>query len=184
MLNDTVLRLCEVPNIVGIKDATGNLDRGRELLSRCPGDFAVYSGDDATAAELMLAGARGNISVTANVDPARMAALCRAALAGDAARTRALDAGLAELNRVLFIESNPIPVKWALLEMGLIGPGIRLPLRIIEVEGDAAAPVNRTYGTTGVLTRIRLPLTPLSPPCQAPVRKALLDLGLLATCEA
>ncbi len=154
MLNDTVLRLCEVPNIVGIKDATGNLDRGRELLSRCPGDFAVYSGDDATAAELMLAGARGNISVTANVDPARMAALCRAALAGDAARTRALDAGLAELNRVLFIESNPIPVKWALLEMGLIGPGIRLPL------------------------------TPLSPPCQAPVRKALLDLGLLATCEA
>ena len=154
MLNDTVLRLCEVPNIVGIKDATGNLDRGRELLSRCPGDFAVYSGDDATAAELMLAGGRGNISVTANVDPARIAALCGAALAGDAARTRALDAELAEINRVLFIESNPIPVKWALLEMGLIGPGIRLPL------------------------------TPLSTHCQAPVRKALLDLGLLATCEA
>jgi len=154
MLNDTVLRLCDVPNIVGIKDATGNLERGRELLSRCPADFAVYSGDDATAAELMLAGARGNISVTANADPARMAALCRAALAGDAVRTRALDAELAELNRVLFIESNPIPVKWALLEMGLIGPGIRLPL------------------------------TPLSTPCQAPVRKALLDLGLLATCEA
>jgi 4-hydroxy-tetrahydrodipicolinate synthase len=154
MLNDTVLRLCEVPNIVGIKDATGNLGRGRELLARCPKDFMVYSGDDATAAELMLAGARGNISVTANVDPARMAALCRAALAGDAVRTRALDAELAEINRVLFIESNPIPVKWALLEMGLIGPGIRLPL------------------------------TPLSTPCQAPVRKALLDLGLLATCEA
>jgi 4-hydroxy-tetrahydrodipicolinate synthase len=154
MLNDTVLRLCEVPNIVGIKDATGNLERGRELLARCPKDFMVYSGDDATAAELMLAGARGNISVTANVDPARMAALCRAALAGDAVRTRALDAELAELNRVLFIESNPIPVKWALMEMGLIGPGIRLPL------------------------------TPLSIPCQAPVRKALLDLGLLATCEA
>jgi 4-hydroxy-tetrahydrodipicolinate synthase len=154
MLNDTVLRLCEVPNIVGIKDATGNLGRGRELLARCPKDFMVYSGDDATAAELMLAGARGNISVTANVDPARMAALCRAALAGDAVRTRALDAELAAINRVLFIESNPIPVKWALLEMGLIGPGIRLPL------------------------------TPLSTPCQAPVRKALLDLGLLATCEA
>ncbi len=154
MVNDTVLRLCEVPNIVGIKDATGNLGRGRELLARCPTDFMVYSGDDATAAELMLAGARGNISVTANVDPARMAALCRAALAGDAVRTRALDAELAEINRVLFIESNPIPVKWALLEMGLIGPGIRLPL------------------------------TPLSTPCQAPVRKALLDLGLLATCEA
>ena len=154
MLNETVLRLCEVPNIVGIKDATGNLERGRELLARCPEDFSVYSGDDATAAELMLAGARGNISVTANVDPARMAALCRAALGGDALRTRALDAELAEINRVLFIESNPIPVKWALMEMGLIGPGIRLPL------------------------------TPLSTPCHAPVRKALLDLGLLAACEA
>ncbi|MBP9033867.1 MAG: 4-hydroxy-tetrahydrodipicolinate synthase [Pseudomonadales bacterium] len=154
MLNDTVLRLCELPNIVGIKDATGNLERGRDLLARCPADFAVYSGDDATAAELMLAGGRGNISVTANVDPARIAALCRAALAGDAARTRALDAELAEINRVLFIESNPIPVKWALLEMGLIGPGIRLPL------------------------------TPLSTACQAPVRKALLDLGLLAAREA
>ena len=154
MGNDTVLRLAQVPGIIGIKDATGNLGRGRELLARCPKDFMVYSGDDATAAELMLAGARGNISVTANVDPARMAALCRAALAGDAVRTRALDAELAEINRVLFIESNPIPVKWALLEMGLIGPGIRLPL------------------------------TPLSTPCQAPVRKALLDLGLLATCEA
>jgi 4-hydroxy-tetrahydrodipicolinate synthase len=81
MLNDTVLRLCELPNIVGIKDATGNLERGRDLLARCPADFAVYSGDDATAAELMLAGGRGNISVTANVDPARIAALCRAALA-------------------------------------------------------------------------------------------------------
>ena len=154
MLNDTVLRLCEVPNIVGIKDATGNVERGRELIARCPPGFAVYSGDDATAVELMLAGGRGNISVTANVDPARMAALCRAALAGDAALARSLDAELAEINRVLFIESNPIPVKWALQEMGLIGPGIRLPL------------------------------TPLSAGCQAPVRKALLDLGLLAACEA
>jgi len=154
LLNDTVLRLCEVPNIVGIKDATGNVERGRELIARCPPDFAVYSGDDATAAQLIRAGGRGNISVTANVDPARMAALCRAALARDAVRTRSLDAELAEINRVLFIESNPIPVKWALQEMGLIGPGIRLPL------------------------------TPLSAGCQAPVRKALLDLGLLAACEA
>jgi 4-hydroxy-tetrahydrodipicolinate synthase len=150
MLPDTVLRLSEVPNIVGIKEATGSLERGRELLARCPEGFAIYSGDDATAAELMLAGARGNISVTANVDPARMAALCRAALAGDAALTRALDAELAEVNRVLFIESNPIPVKWALMEMGLIGPGIRLPL------------------------------TPLSAACREPVRRALADLGLLA----
>jgi 4-hydroxy-tetrahydrodipicolinate synthase len=150
MLPDTVLRLSEVPNIVGIKEATGSLERGRELVARCPKEFAIYSGDDATAAELMLAGARGNISVTANVDPARMAALCRAALAGDAALTRALDAELAEINRVLFIESNPIPVKWALMEMGLIGSGIRLPL------------------------------TQLSADCREPVRRALADLGLLA----
>jgi 4-hydroxy-tetrahydrodipicolinate synthase len=154
MLPDTVLRLSEIPNIIGIKEATGSLERGRELLARCAPDFVVYSGDDATAAELMLSGARGNISVTANVDPARMSALCRAALAGDVALTRRLDSELAELNRVLFVESNPIPVKWALMEMGLIGPGIRLPL------------------------------TPLSPKGQESVRRALLELGLLATCEA
>jgi len=154
MLPATVVRLSAVPNIVGIKEATGSVERGRELLARCPREFAIYSGDDATAAELMLAGGRGNISVTANVDPARMSALCRAALAGDAARTRALDAELAEINRALFVESNPIPVKWALMEMGLIGPGIRLPL------------------------------TPLSAGCRERVRKALADLGLLAPCEA
>ena len=128
MSNDTVLRLTEVPGIVGIKDATGNVERGRDLVARCPKDFAVYSGDDATAIELMLAGGGGNISVTANVDPQRMAALCRAALGGDESRARALDAELAELNRTLFVEANPIPVKWALHEMGLIESGIRLPL--------------------------------------------------------
>lgn len=128
MSNDTVLRLTEVPGIVGIKDATGNVERGRDLVARCPKDFAVYSGDDATAIELMLAGGGGNISVTANVDPQRMAALCRAALGGDESRARALDAELAELNRALFVEANPIPVKWALHEMGLIESGIRLPL--------------------------------------------------------
>lgn len=150
MLNETTLRLAEVPGITGIKDATGNLERGRELIARCPPGFTIYSGDDATAAELMLLGARGNISVTANVDPVRVAALCRAALAGDAARTRELDAELAELNRVLFLEANPIPVKWALQQMGLIGPGIRLPL------------------------------TPLSMPFHERVRAVLRQLGLLA----
>ncbi len=149
MHNDTVLRLSAVPGIVGIKDATGNLERGRDLIARCPPGFVVYSGDDATAAELMLMGGRGNISVTANVDPARMAALCGAAIAGDAGHTRALDAELAELSRVLFLEANPIPVKWALQQMGLIGPGIRLPL------------------------------TPLSDMYHERVRKALTDLGLL-----
>lgn len=128
MSNDTVLRLTEVPGIVGIKDATGNVERGRDLVARCPKGFVVYSGDDATAIELMLAGGGGNISVTANVDPQRMAALCRAALGGDESRARALDAELAELNRTLFVEANPIPVKWALHEMGLIESGIRLPL--------------------------------------------------------
>jgi len=134
MQNETVLRLSAVPNIIGIKDASGNLARGRELLTHCPGDFMVYSGDDLTAAELMLSGARGNISVTANVAPVQMARLCAAALAGDAAHARALDAQLAELNRALFLESNPIPVKWALQQMGRIGEGIRLPLTPLSAQ--------------------------------------------------
>lgn len=128
MLPETVERLSRVANIVGIKEATGNLERIREIRERCGPDFLIYSGDDATAAEAMLMGADGDISVTANVAPAIMAALCEAALAGDAARARELDARIRVLHRDLFVESNPIPVKWALQQMGLIDSGIRLPL--------------------------------------------------------
>ncbi|HLU14723.1 MAG TPA: 4-hydroxy-tetrahydrodipicolinate synthase [Burkholderiaceae bacterium] len=128
MANDTVVRLSQVPNIIGIKDATGDIGRGAMLIRDVPSDFIVLSGDDATAAALILLGGRGNISVTANVAPALMHQLCAAALAGDAARTRQLNARLATLNQVLFLEANPIPVKWAAAEMGLIQPGYRLPL--------------------------------------------------------
>jgi 4-hydroxy-tetrahydrodipicolinate synthase len=128
MLPDTVARLAPVDNIIGIKEATGNLDRAREIMQRCGEEFAVYSGDDATAMELMLVGGRGNISVTANVDPAGMHELCAAAMHGDRAAAEAINNRLDILHRTLFVEANPIPVKWALYEMGMIPPGIRLPL--------------------------------------------------------
>jgi 4-hydroxy-tetrahydrodipicolinate synthase len=126
--NDTVLRLAEVPNIVGIKDATANLERGSDLLRRRPADFAVYSGDDATGLALMLLGGQGVISVTANVAPRLMHGLCVAALKGDTKRAREINNRLLPLHRDLFCEANPIPVKWAVQQMGLIGGGIRLPL--------------------------------------------------------
>jgi len=126
--NETVLRLAQVPNIIGIKDATGDLGRGSLLLRDAPKDFLVISGDDATAAALMLLGGHGNISVTANVAPRLMHEMCQAAIAGDALRTRELNGRLAQLNKVLFIEANPIPVKWALAEMGHCELGYRLPL--------------------------------------------------------
>ena len=128
MLNDTVDRLADISNIVGIKDATGNLERGRELIARCGDRIDVYSGDDATAMELMLMGGKGDISVTANVAPGPMAKLCAAALAGDREAALAINAPLMPLHKNLFLEANPIPVKWALYEMGLIPEGIRLPL--------------------------------------------------------
>jgi 4-hydroxy-tetrahydrodipicolinate synthase len=131
----TTLRLAQHARIVGIKDATGDLGRGRELLARRPDGFAVYSGDDATAAQLMLAGAAGSISVTANLVPERVAALCAAALAGDRQRTEMIDRELAGLNRVLFVEANPIPVKYALVRAGRIQPGIRLPLTELDAAG-------------------------------------------------
>ncbi|SFM53003.1 4-hydroxy-tetrahydrodipicolinate synthase [Marinobacter zhejiangensis] len=134
MLNDTVLRLADIPNIVGIKDATGDVPRGVELIRGLNGRLAVYSGDDATAADLMLAGAKGNISVTANVAPKAMADLCRAAIAGDRDETGRLNDLLMPLNRKLFVEANPIPVKWALSRMGLIGEGIRLPLTPLDAK--------------------------------------------------
>lgn len=149
MQNATVARLADIPNIVGIKDATGNLERGAELIRRVAGRMDVISGDDPTAHELILLGAKGNISVTANVAPRIMAAICKAALAGDAAEARRLNELVAPLHRDLFIESNPIPVKWALHEMGLIETGIRLPLTV------------------------------LAEPCREPVRAALRHAGLL-----
>jgi 4-hydroxy-tetrahydrodipicolinate synthase len=128
MQNDTVLRLAQIPNIVGLKDATGNLERGADLLRRVPADFAIYSGDDGTGLALMLLGAHGVISVTANVAPAMMSDMCKAVFAGSLAKARSHNNMLLGLHRHLFVEANPIPVKWVLQQMGLIGGGIRLPL--------------------------------------------------------
>jgi 4-hydroxy-tetrahydrodipicolinate synthase len=140
LLNDTVERLAAVPNIIGIKDATGDVPRGIELMRRCGDDFLVYSGDDATALELMLAGAKGDISVTANVAPGAMAAMCAAALGGERERAQALNRPLLGLHDKLFIEANPIPVKWALHEMGRVDAGIRLPLTPLS---EPARPILR-----------------------------------------
>jgi 4-hydroxy-tetrahydrodipicolinate synthase len=126
--NDTMLRLAQIPNIVGIKDATANIERGSDLLRRAPKSFAVYSGDDATGLALMLLGGRGIISVTANVAPRLMHEMCAAGLAGDLAKAREVNFKLLGLHTKLFVEANPIPVKWAVAQMGLIGMGIRLPL--------------------------------------------------------
>ncbi len=128
MANDTVLRLAQVPGIVGIKDATGNLERGTDLLRRKPKDFLVYSGDDGTALAYMLLGAHGDISVTANVAPRAMHEMCAAAVLGDRGKAIALNNRLLPLHQKLFVEANPIPVKWALHRMGRIPEGIRLPL--------------------------------------------------------
>jgi len=135
--NDTVVALARIGNIVGLKDATGEVERGRELMARVADDFALYSGDDPTAMELMLAGARGNVSVTANVVPEQMAALCAHAIAGEVAAARVLDDQLAALTAALFLEPNPIPVKWALAHLGLIEPGIRLPLTVLDPKLEA-----------------------------------------------
>jgi 4-hydroxy-tetrahydrodipicolinate synthase len=126
--NDTALRLAEVSSIVGIKDATGSMERGADLVRRAPAHFAVYSGDDLSAVNLMLLGGHGNISVTANIAPRMMSEMCAAALAGDVARARSIHLGLLPLHQSLFVEANPIPVKWAAAQLGLIEAGIRLPL--------------------------------------------------------
>ena len=137
MLAETALRLAEVPNIVGIKEATGNIDRALQILRQRPQGFAVYSGDDPTAVALMLLGGRGNVSVTANVAPRLMHALCMAAIAGHASEAAQLHFKLMELNRLLFIEPNPIPVKWALSAMGKMGGSLRLPLTPLSSHQDA-----------------------------------------------
>ncbi|MBN8430705.1 4-hydroxy-tetrahydrodipicolinate synthase [Microbulbifer salipaludis] len=149
MLPETVQRLSEVSNIVGIKEATGDLERARQVIARVPEDFAVYSGDDATAVELMLLGGHGNISVTANVAPAAVAQMCEAALAGDADTARAINQRIEILHKTLFVESNPIPVKWALKEMGRIEEGIRLPLTSLSPEFHAV--VRDALRSAGVL---------------------------------
>lgn len=154
LLPATVDRLASISNIVGIKDATGDLSRGRELLDLCAGRLDVYSGDDASAMELILMGARGDISVTANVVPRAMHDMCAAALAGDRTLAESLDQPLRGLHSDLFIESSPIPVKWALHEMGRIPPGLRLPM------------------------------TPLSPACQPQVLAAMQQAGVTLAADA
>lgn len=126
--NDTALRLADVPGVAGIKDATGSLERAADLRRRAPGDFVLYTGDDATALPFMLMGGHGVISVTANVAPKLMHEMCVAAFAGNLARARELNDALLPLHSKLFVEANPIPVKWACAELGLISPALRLPL--------------------------------------------------------
>jgi 4-hydroxy-tetrahydrodipicolinate synthase len=134
MSDATSLRLAEIPNIVGLKDATGDLDRAAFLIHHRPDDFALYSGDDATAMEFVLAGGDGVISVTANIMPAAMHEMIQAARSGDRGLAESLNQPLTGLHRDLFVEANPIPVKWAVQQMGLISEGIRLPLTLLETE--------------------------------------------------
>jgi 4-hydroxy-tetrahydrodipicolinate synthase len=149
MSNDTVLRLAQIPNIIGIKDATGNIERGSDLLQRAPVGFAIYSGDDASTLALMLLGAHGTISVTANIAPGLMHQMCVAALEGNLILAREINFRLLGLHRHLFVEANPIPVKWAVARMGKIKNGLRLPL------------------------------TPLTPSAQRVVEEAMCQAGVL-----
>ncbi|MFZ2542097.1 MAG: 4-hydroxy-tetrahydrodipicolinate synthase [Gallionella sp.] len=136
MSNETVLRLAQIPNIVGIKDATGNIERGSDLLMRVPKNFAVYSGDDASSLALMLLGALGTISVTANVAPRLMHHMCVAALNGEVVKAREINFRLLGLHRGLFVEANPIPVKWAVARMGKIKNTLRLPLTPLSLDSQ------------------------------------------------
>ena len=137
MAHATVLRLAQVPGIVGIKEATGNIERAQWLVKEVPSGFAVYSGDDPTAVALMLCGGQGNVSVTANVAPRLMHELCMAAIAGDARLAMTLQMQLLPLHKHLFVEANPIPVKWAMARMGLCGPTLRLPMTPLEASNEA-----------------------------------------------
>jgi 4-hydroxy-tetrahydrodipicolinate synthase len=132
MSNDSILRLAQVPGIVGVKDATGNIDRACDLIARAPKDFALYTGDDMTAVATISLGFHGDISVTANVAPRLMHEMCVAARNGDIARAREIHFKLLALHRDLFCEANPIPVKWAVQQMGLAPAGIRLPLTTLS----------------------------------------------------
>ena len=132
MMPETVIRLAEIPNIIGIKEATGDLERARQIMDACGDRLDIYSGDDATAMEMILMGGKGDISVTANIEPKMMHEMCSAALDGDRATAEAINNKLNQLHNKLFVESNPIPVKWALYEMGMIPEGIRLPLTVLD----------------------------------------------------
>jgi 4-hydroxy-tetrahydrodipicolinate synthase len=136
--NDTVLRLAQIRNIVGIKDATGGIERGSDLLQRAPKDFAIYSGDDASALALILLGAHGTISVTANVAPKLMHEMCAVALNGELSRAREINFRLLGLHRHLFVEANPIPVKWAVARMGKVKNHLRLPLTPLSAGAQPA----------------------------------------------
>ena len=149
MQHDTVLRLTQVPGIIGIKEASGNIDRAAWLIKQVPPGFAVYSGDDQTAVALMLLGGHGNVSVTANVAPRAMAELCRFAMAGDARGASEIHLRLLALHKQLFAESNPIPVKWALARMGQCGPALRLPL--VPLSKSLHAPLEAAMREAGVL---------------------------------
>jgi len=149
MANETILRLAEIPGIIGVKDATGNIARGSDLIRLAPKSFAVFSGDDATAMALMFCGAKGNISVTANVAPRGMHNLCVAAMSGKVAEAIAINNQLLPLHNKLFVEPNPVPVKWAMTEMGLIPSGIRLPL--VPLGGDFHETVRAAMRESGVL---------------------------------
>ena len=138
MLPETVLRLAQVPGIIGIKEATGNIERACWLIKQAPKGFSIYSGDDGTAVALMLLGGHGNVSVTANVAPRAMQALCIAALAGDAREAARLQLQLMPLHRALFVEPSPAATKWALTRLGRCGPGIRLPILPLTEAGQAA----------------------------------------------
>jgi 4-hydroxy-tetrahydrodipicolinate synthase len=137
MQHDTVLRLAQVDGIVGIKEATGNIERAQWLIREVPKGFAVYSGDDPTAVALMLCGGQGNVSVTANVAPRLMHELCVAAIAGDVKRAMEIQFALMPVHKQLFVEANPIPVKWAMQRMGLSGPTLRLPMTPLTGANEA-----------------------------------------------
>jgi 4-hydroxy-tetrahydrodipicolinate synthase len=149
MAHDTVLRLAQVPGIVGIKEATGNIERAQWLIKEAPKGFAIYSGDDPTAVALMLCGGHGNVSVTANVAPRLMHELCVAAIAGDVKRAMEIQLQLLPLHKALFVESNPIPVKWAVARMGLCGHALRLPLTQLTPANQPA--LERVLHTTGLI---------------------------------
>jgi 4-hydroxy-tetrahydrodipicolinate synthase len=148
LLPNTVARLARNPQIVAVKEATGSMSRAREMLAACPPEFTLLSGDDATAVDLMSLGARGVISVSANVAPRRMPEVCAAAVSGDLVQARAIDASLQYLHKDLFVEANPIPVKWAVARMGLIGNAIRLPL--VELSTAHQETVLRAMQAAGV----------------------------------
>jgi 4-hydroxy-tetrahydrodipicolinate synthase len=137
MQHDTVLRLAQVPGIVGIKEATGNIERAQWLIRDVPQGFAVYSGDDPTAVALMLCGGQGNVSVTANIAPRAMAQLCKAAITGDAKTAMEIQRKLMPVHKWLFVEANPIPLKWAMARMGLCGPALRLPMTPLTAQHHA-----------------------------------------------